>query len=212
MLSKNIDNIIKSTKGVRLVAATKYSDSNEMREMYKLGIDNFGENRVLDFLNKYQELKDLNITWHFIGSLQTNKVEAMINKIDYLHSLDRIHLANYIERYRFKPLNCFVEVNMSRSSSKHGVLKEDVINFIESLKNYKKINVIGLMMMGDESLSKEENYKLFIDLRDLRNKLNELGYTNITELSMGMSNDYQEAIKASSTTVRLGRILLERGF
>ena len=115
MLSKNIDSIINSLpKNVTLVAATKYVDSDTMRELYSHNIKDFGENRVQSFLTKYEELKDLkDIKWHFIGHLQRNKAKSILNKIDYLHSLDSIELAQINEKEREIPLDTFIEVSIN---------------------------------------------------------------------------------------------------
>ena len=103
MLSENIDQIIKECSNQVIVAATKYVAASDLLLLREKGIKDFGENRVDDFLIKYQEMKENeDITWHFIGTLQTNKVKKMINKVDYLHSLDSLNLANYIDKYRFK--------------------------------------------------------------------------------------------------------------
>ena len=193
--------IIEETNNVNLVVASKYINSDEILELRKLGIKNFGENRTDAFLKKYEELKGEDIVWHFIGHLQTNKAKDVLNKIDYLHSLDSLKLANIIDKTRNKKLKCFVEVHMTNSSTKSGVLKEDLDSFLNELKKYEKVEVIGLMTMTEPEQTKEEKLKVFNDLRELAYKY------NLKELSMGMSDDYQEAIKAHATYIRLGRII-----
>ena len=106
MLKDNLAKI--DPKGAIIVCASKYVDSDKIREMYNLEIQNMGENRVQAFLKKYDDLTDLNIIWHFIGHLQTNKVKDVINKIEYLHSLDSVKLANEIEKYSNKKIKCFI--------------------------------------------------------------------------------------------------------
>ena len=131
MLSENIDQIIKECSNQVIVAATKYVAASDLLLLREKGIKDFGENRVDDFLIKYQEMKEYeDITWHFIGTLQTNKVKKMINKVDYLHSLDSLNLANYIDKYRFKELPCFIQVNLTNSQTKHGIKKEELLNFL----------------------------------------------------------------------------------
>ena len=131
MLSENIDKIIKECSNQVIVAATKYVAASDLLLLREKGIKDFGENRVDDFLIKYQEMKEYeDITWHFIGTLQTNKVKKMINKVDYLHSLDSLNLANYIDKYRFKELPCFIQVNLTNSQTKHGIKKEELLNFL----------------------------------------------------------------------------------
>ena len=199
---------IKETVGAAtIVAATKYVDSNKMKELLNEGINNFGENRVNDFLVKYEELSECDITWHFIGNLQTNKVKKMINKIDYLHSLNSIKLAAIIDKYRDIPLKCFVEVNLTESITKEGMKKEDIYELLEALKSYKNINVIGLMTMTEPNMSDIEKMAVFKELFAIKEELNSKGFTSIKELSMGMSDDYKLALEANATFVRLGRIL-----
>ena len=204
----NLPSIIKSVEKARIVAATKYVGVCKMKELLTYNIYDFGENRVDSFLEKYELLKDnSNIVWHFIGSLQTNKVKKMINKIDYLHSLNSIKLASFIDKYRTSPLKCFLEINLTGSVTKTGINLSEVENTLEEIKKYPNVNVIGLMTMTENFMNDIEKEQIFIQLANLRNKLNDLGYINITELSMGMSDDYLLAVKSGATFVRLGRIL-----
>jgi len=192
---------------ITLVAATKYVDSSEMRNLFKNGVTNFGENRVDAFLNKYEDLKDLNITWHFIGHLQRNKAREVINKIDYLHSLDSLKLADEIEKYRERPLPTFVEVSINLEENKNGVPYYELEDFIKSLLKYKKIKLIGLMMMTIKVSDDKENQ--FAKLVELKKKIENNLNIKIPYLSMGMSEDYLEAIKEGATHIRLGRILFK---
>ena len=202
----NIDKILDTIpSNVTLVAATKYVDSNDMKKLLDNGINNFGENRVDAFLNKYVELLDEDIVWHFIGHLQRNKAKMVIDKIEYLHSLDSLELAKMIDKLRAKPLNCFIEVNINEEESKNGVRIEELDSFICEVIKYKNVNIIGLMCMTiKESMDK---YQQFLSLSKIMNELNQKYNLNMSDLSMGMSDDYLDAIKAGSTFVRLGRIL-----
>ena len=192
---------------VTLVAASKYIDASEIKKAYELGITNFGENRVDSFLEKYNELCKLNITWHFIGHLQRNKAKDVINKIDYLHSLDSLKLADQIEKYREDPLNVFVEVSINLEENKNGVPYYEAESFIKSLLKYNKIKLVGLMMMTIKTSDDKENQfaKLVKLKQDIEKSLN----NKIPYLSMGMSDDYLEAIKEGATHIRLGRILFK---
>lgn len=200
---KKIDEIRKQAKTSTIVAATKYVDVDDIKELYNEGITNIGENRTDSFLRKHELLKDLDIKWHFIGTLQSRKVESMINKIDYLHSLDSVKLASVINKYRLTPLKCFIEVNVSKEESKHGIYVENIANFMNEIKKYDKIEVIGLMTMAPNTDDIELINRCFHELKEagLQN--------NLYEFSMGMSNDYLIAIKNGSTFIRLGRILFE---
>ena len=192
---------------ITLVAATKYVVSNEMRNLFKNGVTNFGENRVDAFLSKFEDLKDLDVIWHFIGHLQRNKAKEVINKIDYLHSLDSLKLADEIEKYREKPLPTFVEVSINLEENKNGVPYYELEPFIKSLLKYKKIKLVGLMMMTIKVSEDKENQ--FAKLVELKKKIESNLNIKIPYLSMGMSEDYLEAIKEGATHIRLGRILFK---
>ena len=195
-----IKELLKVCDGKTIIATTKYVDSSTMKELFNYGINNFAENRVNVFLGKYDELKDLNIIWHFIGHLQTNKVKKIINKIDYLHSLDSIKLAEEINKYRLSPLKCFIEIKLVDNDNKTGISEYELPMFIDKLKEYKNIDVIGLMVMADID-NEEEIKKVFHHAHELKEKY------NLKYLSMGMSNDYKIALEEGSTHLRLGRIL-----
>ena len=204
----NLKEIIASCKDATIVAATKYVDTFVMEELLANGINNFGENRVDSFLEKYDKLASNNeIVWHFIGTLQTNKVKKMINKISYLHSLNSVKLASVIDKYRETPLNCFLEVNLTESLSKTGINPDNIISSLAMIKEFKNVNVIGLMTMTEADMTDLEKMEVFTKLKNLKEELNKLGYSNITHLSMGMSDDYHIAITCGATFVRLGRIL-----
>lgn len=210
MVRKDIKQFIATLpKDVTLVAATKYLDSEQMKDFLKASINNFGENRVNDFLVKYENLKDENIVWHFIGHLQRNKAKKVINKIDYLHSLDSLELAEIIDKERTTPLKTFIEVSINLEENKNGVPYYELENFLKEVLKYKNVQVVGLMMMAfknseDESL-KEQFKKLRLLKIDVEKKL----HISLPYLSMGMSDDYLEAIEEGATHIRLGRILLE---
>jgi len=182
-----------------IVCASKYFTTNDMRKIFNLGIKHFGENRVQDLLSKKEELKSLPITWHFIGHLQTNKVKQVINEIDYLHSLDSLKLAKEIQKYRVTPLNTFIQLNLSKEESKFGIDLSELKTFVKELTKYDKINLIGFMTIGiqDDLIQTE---KIFETLNQLKIDYM-LQYT-----SMGMSNDYELAIKYHADWIRIGSL------
>jgi PLP dependent protein len=181
-----------------IICASKYYDVHEMKVIYQKGYHHFGENRVQDLLKKQSELESFNITWHFIGHLQTNKVKDMINRIDYLHTLDRLKLANTIEQYAKHEIKCFIQVNISEESQKSGILLKDLPHFLNEIKIYDKIKIVGLMSIGVEN-DLELTEQVFKKARELVNEL------NLSELSIGMSDDYKIALKYKPTYLRLGR-------
>lgn len=208
MVNKDtVTKLIEEVTPQTIVAATKYVGVESIKELSELGIKNFGENRVDAFLEKHQALRDLGLSWHFIGHLQSKKVKKVINKIDFLHSLDRISLADAIEKHRELPLDCFIEVNISNETSKYGLTVKEVSSFCEKLKNYDKIHIVGLMGMAKLTDDSEEIKREFMKLRNLFEELNKLSNLDMNYLSMGMSNDYQIALECGATHLRLGSIL-----
>ena len=207
MIRKDIDTFIASLpQEVTLVAATKYGDVNDLLELHKHGINNFGENRVDAFLTKYASLKEYqDIKWHFIGHLQRNKAKSVINYIDYLHSLDSLELAKMINSLRNKPLDVFIEVSINLEENKNGVPYYEVESFINNIKHYPNIHIVGLMMMAVKG--SDDTSTQFRKLRLLRDELESKFHIKIPYLSMGMSDDYLEALKEGATHIRLGRIL-----
>ena len=197
-------------KDITLVAATKYGDIDDLKDLYSNGVSNFGENRVDAFLNKYEALKDLDIKWHFIGHLQRNKAHLVLDKIDYLHSLDSLELAKVINRYRLSPLNCFVEVSINLEENKNGVPYYEVKEFIKECLKYPNINIVGLMMMAVSNSSEESLHNQFRQLKELKDDIEKGLNISLPYLSMGMSDDYKVAICEGATHVRLGRVLFSR--
>jgi len=195
---------------IKVVAATKYFTSEEMRELYNTGLTNFGENRVEILLEKQAELVDLEITWHLIGTLQTKKAKKILNTIDYLHSLDTIKLALEIQKRRIEPLNCFIQVNISSEESKHGLSPDSVIDFIKEISNLDKIKIIGLMGMAKLTKDEEIISQEFQKLNDLQLLIKKELNIELLELSIGMSNDYLIALKHNATFLRLGSVLFKK--
>lgn len=208
MIRKDIKDFIKTIPSdVTLVAATKYIDVDDMNELFNVGITNFGENRTDSFLRKYSLLNNKDITWHFIGHLQRNKALDVINKIDYLHSLDSLKLAKVIEDHCNHKLKCFIEVSINLEENKNGVPYYEVEDFVKELQKFSKIEVVGFMMMAVKASEEESLDSQFAKLRELRDEIEKKLKVKIPYLSMGMSNDYKSALKEGATHIRLGRIL-----
>lgn len=198
---------------VKIVAATKYFDIEKTKEIIEAGITDIGENRKDTFLEKYEQLKDYNLTWHYFGVIKIPPKLAsnFIDSIDYLHSLDSIDLANAINKSRKnpEPLKCFVQVNLSNNANKTGLSESRVIPFIKNLAKYPKIEVVGLMTIAGWTFDEEELEGYFRTLQELQQEVQELNLSHApcTELSMGMSNDYKTALKFGSTMIRIGTLL-----
>lgn len=209
MIRKDINNFLTSlSSGITLVAATKYGNKDDILELFNHGVKNFGENRVDAFLTKHEQFKDyIEIKWHFIGHLQRNKVKFMINKIDYLHSLDSLELAKMIDKLRERPLDTFIEVSINLEENKNGVPYYEAEQFINNIKQYQNIHIVGLMMMAIKG--SDDTTTQFKKLRLLRDELETKCNIKLPYLSMGMTDDYKEAILEGATHIRLGRILFD---
>ncbi|QIZ07373.1 YggS family pyridoxal phosphate-dependent enzyme [Priestia megaterium] len=194
---------------VKVIGVTKYVSTERAIEALQAGIINLGENRDEGLLHKWEVLKD-KPNWHYIGSLQTRKVKNIINIVEYIHSLDRISLAEEINKRAEQKVKCLVQVNVSGEESKHGLSPEDAIVFIKSLRKFERISVEGLMTMAPLTDDEDQIRECFRKLRELRDQVQalNLNYAPCTELSMGMSNDYVIAIEEGSTMVRIGTALV----
>ena len=208
MVRSDIKDFIKTIpSNVTIVAASKYVDVNDVEILLDAGINNIGENRVDSFLEKHEKLMHAPIIWHFIGHLQRNKALEVIDKIDYLDSLDSLKLAEIINTHRLSPLKCLIEVSINLEENKNGVPYFEVENFIKQLRPMKNIEVVGLMMMSIKASNEESLLSQFNKLKCLRDELEKRLNIKLPYLSMGMSEDYKEAISCGATHIRLGRIL-----
>ncbi|MFU8689675.1 YggS family pyridoxal phosphate-dependent enzyme [Rossellomorea sp. FS2] len=203
------ENAGRSPGDVKVVAVTKYVTIERAQEAVTAGITHLGENRDTGLTEKYEAIGN-RVDWHFIGSLQTRKVKQIIDKVSYIHSLDRHSLAVEIDKRADKPVNCFVQVNVSGEESKHGISPEEVRDFIISLQELVNINVVGLMTMAPHTQDEAFLRSCFRNLRMLQEEIKALGlpHAPCTELSMGMSNDFQIAIEEGATFVRIGTALV----
>lgn len=199
----------RNKEDIRIIAVTKYVSISKAKEAIEAGVVHLGENRDEGFLEKWDELRE-NVTWHFIGTLQSRKVKNVIDKLDYLHSLDRVSLAKELDKRANKTIKCFVQVNVAEEESKHGIHKDDVITFVKQLEQFKNINVIGLMTMAPHTENEEIIRSCFRELKNLQQKVQalKLEYAPCNELSMGMSNDYIIAIEEGATFIRIGSALV----
>lgn len=201
----------RSKESVKVIAVTKYVDSSITNELVEAGTQHLGENRVGPFLAKKEALKDKEVTWHFIGSLQRRKVKDVINEIDYFHGLDSLKLAQEIEKRANHPIKCFLQVNVSGEETKHGFRPEELLEVLPQLSELKKLQLVGLMTMAPFEADSKEIFGFFEETAQLADRIRQQAYPNMpmTELSMGMSQDYSLAIAAGATFVRIGTAFFE---
>lgn len=200
---------VNAQQTVEIIAVTKEVDVNRTEEAIEAGLIHLGENRPEGLLNKLDSINSA-VSWHYIGSLQTRKVKQVIDQIDYLHSLDRLSLAEEIEIRATKRVKCFVQVNVSGEESKHGLTREQALDFVKQLEQFPKIEVVGLMTMAPFTEDETMIRQVFKQLKQLQQEVSQLNIPNVpcTELSMGMSNDYEIAVEEGATFVRIGTALV----
>tara|TARA_Y100001970_G_scaffold291009_1_gene426678 strand:- start:14980 stop:15612 length:633 start_codon:yes stop_codon:yes gene_type:complete len=190
---------------VQLLAVSKGFDSTFIEEIYNSGQNHFGESKFQEAYEKQIILKNLiNIKWHFVGKIQSNKIRKIVKCFDYIHSVDSIkHLskisnaANDIN----KTQKIMIQIKLANDPSKGGMQYDDLISEWNEIRKIKNLEIMGLMTINPKGLTQKENFKLFSRCREIADAL------KLPDCSMGMSNDWNEAIQAGSTWLRLGSIL-----
>ena len=195
---------------VKIVAVSKYSDEAAIQKLYSIGQRAFGENKVQDLERKSHALEDLPLEWHFIGNLQKNKINKLLDINPALfQGLDSLELAHEIQKrleVREMTLDCLLQINSAKEESKHGVLPEDAIATYKAIqKECPNINLKGVMSIGAHTDDKEIIKESFITTHNIYKELE-----GATICSMGMSGDFELAIECGSNMVRLGSILFPK--
>jgi PLP dependent protein len=210
----NIDGACKkvnrSSSEVNIIAVTKYVGIKRALEAADCGITHFGENRPEGLIEKSDALPNINMTHHFIGTLQSRKVKDVLPYADYIHSLDRISLAKEIQKRAKTPVKCFVQVNVAGEATKHGLSVEETLPFIEKIKDFSNIQIVGLMTMAPQLNDQEALRSVFRRLKQLQTEIADKQWYHAPcrELSMGMSGDYCVAVEEGATYVRIGTALV----
>ncbi|MCZ6702033.1 MAG: YggS family pyridoxal phosphate-dependent enzyme [Ignavibacteria bacterium] len=196
----------RNTDNIKLIAVSKYFGINAINEANKLGIYDFGENKAQELRDKYQLLAD-KVTWHFIGTLQRNKVKYVIKAASLIHSVDSISLADEINNRAAKldkVQKILLEIKTSSEETKAGIEQYEQISFMaQHCKYLDNIRLIGLMTMAPFTDNELLIRKSFSKLRKLKDELNKQGF-NLSELSMGMTVDFEIAIDEGATMLRIG--------
>lgn len=197
---------------IAIVAVTKNVGVNEVRKAIGAGCEDFGENRVQEFLGKYGLFPD--VRWHFIGTLQTNKVKDVVGRAYLIHSVESLRLLEHIDRVaeaRGLVQDVLLQVNVSGEQSKHGMLPEEAEDTLRASLDMPGVRVKGLMTIAP--LARPEDVRwVFRDTARLFASLASMRFNGmeLTELSMGMTNDYKVAIEEGTTIVRVGRAIFGR--
>ena len=191
--------------GVSLLAVSKGHHQESIRELSDYGQLDFGESRLQEAIPKKSDLNDLKkLRWHFVGTLQKNKVRGVIKEFEFIHSVDSLSLLERISRISAeegKKPNIFLQVKFRDDPNKGGFLKQDLLKSWSKIISLNNIYLIGLMTIPPISLNSNQRKDLFCECRNLANHL------GLKDCSMGMSQDWQEAIEGGATWIRLGSLL-----
>ena len=198
---------------VRIIAVTKKVSVAAIREAYQAGIRDFGESKIQEASFKQSQLHDLNdITWHLIGHLQSNKVSKALMQFQWIHSVDSLKLARRLnllaQQQSRKPKVC-LQVKLLPDPSKYGWSETELLADVAILQQFQQLQVLGLMAIPPQGLTASETLAFFQRVRQLARKIQQQVWpqSQIQQLSMGMSADYEFAVQSGATMVRLGRIL-----
>ncbi len=208
---KNI-NVAKSEsiyhQEVKCVAVSKLVSHSEIRILNKLGQNAFGESDAVNFQKKVIALYDLNIEWHFIGPIQSNKIKYIATNAHWVQSIEKIkHIIrlNALRPSNMPTLNVLIEAKINSEKNKHGVInEEEIIKLADIIKKQDKLLLRGLMGIASNTSDEKILINEFNHLKNIFDNINKLGY-NMDTLSMGMSNDYKIAIACGATMIRIGR-------
>ena len=221
-ISQNYESILQDIKKyspypekVKILFVSKYLGIEEQEALINMGYNYFGENRAQvyrDKLEKFSGEKYENLVWDFIGRLQKNKIKYIINNVNLIHSIDSYELLEDINKKAIengRTVNGLIQINVSKEESKTGIYVEDFEKDSEKYFSMDNVKIIGFMTMAPLGASEEEISKYFSKMLDLKRKYAEK-YDYLTELSMGMSGDYIEALKNGATIIRIGSKLISK--
>jgi pyridoxal phosphate enzyme (YggS family) len=192
---------------VKLVGVSKTKPEAAIREAYACGLKVFGENYLQESLDKIQNLSDLDIEWHFIGPIQSNKTRPIAEHFDWVESVDRLKIAHRLSEQRptdRPPLNILLQVNINNEETKSGFSADEVLSAAEQIVQLPRLQLRGLMAIPAASLSETELRTTFQVMRKLFQRLQAIKPESVDTLSMGMSGDYPIAIEEGATLVRVG--------
>lgn len=212
-IEDNVKNFLQEIpEDVVLVAITKTVDVEKIKQAIKSGITQIGENKVQEALSKYSDLKEFNLKWHLVGSLQTNKVKKAVQIFDLIHSVDTLKLAEVINKEALninKMQEVLLQVNVSNEETKSGFDIDSIFDFLPEISKLQNIKVRGLMTIANNTLDESQIRLCFRKLKNLEEEINKKAFFNdkLTELSMGMTNDFKIAIEEGSSIIRLGRAI-----
>lgn len=219
-IKENYDGILKrieatckktgrNPKDIKVIAVSKTVDSERAKNAIEAGVEHLGENRVQELVKKYEELEVIDVKWHMIGHLQKNKVKYIIDKVELIHSVESLSLAEEINKRAEKNdlvANVLIELNIGEEESKFGISEDHVYDFIKSMEDFENIKVLGLMTVAPFCEDPEDVRWVFKRMKNIYDKVSTMNFKNteMKYLSMGMTNDFEIAIEEGSNIIRIG--------
>ena len=200
------DAVQRDASSIHLLAVSKTKPAQAVRDAYAAGLHDFGENYLQEALGKQADLTDLPLSWHFIGPIQSNKTRAIAENFAWVHSVDRLKIAQRLSEQRpadLPPLNICIQVNVSGEASKSGCTPADLPALARAISALPRLKLRGLMAIPEPTEDRTEQDAAFAAVRDLQASLN----LPLDTLSMGMSHDLESAIAQGATWVRIGTAL-----
>lgn len=199
----------RTADSVRLIAITKYVDANVVRELYDIGCRAIGESRPQVLMDKYEPLQDLDLEWHLVGQLQSNKSKRMVARADYIHSIDSWELLRTVHRHAVemqKTVKLLLEVHLTGEATKAGFHPTELETLEQQLADLSHVSVVGFMGMAELDGPEARVRQQFANLRLIRDRWLDVGGSQhpLNQLSMGMSGDFHWAIAEGATMVRVG--------
>ena len=208
-VTQALNNAGRGGEEITIVAVSKQQPPERIRELYANGITDFGESYVDEADAKLDELEALPVTWHFIGRIQANKTRRIASRFDWVHSVDRLRIAQRLSDQRpwhAKPLNVLIQVNLASETQKAGVEHSSLAELARATAQMPRLRLRGLMGIPPADLEGQQLFEFYASLKRLYDDLASRGYA-LDTLSMGMSRDFEVAIAAGSNCVRIGTAL-----
>ena len=203
-IEKNISNIKKYKSDTTIIAVSKKKPADLIEKAYKNGILDFGEN-YLQALAKISVLKHLNISWHFVGKIQSNKCKEIAKNFNWVHTVDRYKIAKLLSENcpLNKSINVLIQVNIDDEKSKNGINESEIYSLAKKIISLPNLNLKGIMVIPKNTKDSKLTEISFAKTKQIANELKK-SFKGVSEISMGMSNDFELAIKNGSTMIRIG--------
>jgi len=191
---------------VQLIGASKTKPSSLIRHFFNAGLTNFGENYLSEAIEKQEKLTDLDITWHYIGQIQSNKTKVIVQHFDWVHGVDRFKIARRLNDQNLtkKPLNVLIQINLDDENTKAGIPLNDALLLTKKVNELPNITLRGFMALPKPREHFPEQKACLMQLKNLLDNVNQSLDLNLDTISAGMSNDLEAAVAAGATMVRIG--------